>query len=153
MFYLLKSGSGSKSKVIHVPGIRSSFSFFGHIFMDNQTDLQEVEKKLILEHESAHIEQYHWVDILLAQIVCSLQWFNPFAWMYLHSVKQNQEFLADRSIIEKGYSPVVYYAVLINNTFQPSFKSRSRGKSFCFLYRKSDRRRQKKIQYHTNRTR
>ncbi|MDR1611073.1 MAG: hypothetical protein LBS08_06155, partial [Candidatus Symbiothrix sp.] len=112
------SNSGKKPKVIYVSGIQSPFSFFGYILMDSQTQLQDIEKELILAHETAHVEQRHWVDILLAQLVCTFQWFNPFAWLYLSAVKQNHEFLADRSVIDKGYSLPVYQAVLINNTFK-----------------------------------
>ncbi|MDR2622216.1 MAG: TonB-dependent receptor plug domain-containing protein [Dysgonamonadaceae bacterium] len=112
------SNSGKKPKVICVPGIQSPFSFFGYVFMDSQAPLQDIEKELILVHETAHVEQRHWVDILLAQLVCVFQWFNPFAWLYLNAVKQNHEFLADRSVIGKGYSLPVYQAVLINNTLK-----------------------------------
>jgi TonB-dependent SusC/RagA subfamily outer membrane receptor len=110
--------SGKKPKVIYVSGIQSSFSFFGYVFMDSQAESQDIEKELILAHEIAHVEQRHWVDIVLAQLVCVFQWFNPFAWLYLSAVKQNHEFLADRSVINKGYSPAVYQAVLVNNTLK-----------------------------------
>ncbi|GHT61373.1 hypothetical protein AGMMS50239_12160 [Bacteroidia bacterium] len=110
--------SGKKPKVIYVSGIQSSFSFFGYVFMDSQAESQDIEKELILAHEMAHVEQRHWIDIVLAQLACVFQWFNPFAWLYLSAVKQNHEFLADRSVINKGYSPAVYQAVLLNNTLK-----------------------------------
>lgn len=110
--------SGEKSNIIYIPGIQSSFSFFGYVFMDPHAGLQNIEKKVILAHETAHVEQLHWIDVLFAQLVCVFQWFNPFAWLYLNAVKQNHEFLADRSVIEKGYPPAVYQAVLINSTFK-----------------------------------
>jgi TonB-dependent SusC/RagA subfamily outer membrane receptor len=100
--------------VIEVAEIQSSFSFFGYIFMDKSVRLSEVERQLILEHETAHIKQCHWMDLLFAQIVCILQWFNPFAWLYLRAMKENHEFLADRSVLRKGNSPAVYHATLIN---------------------------------------
>jgi TonB-dependent SusC/RagA subfamily outer membrane receptor len=100
--------------VIEVAEIQSSFSFFGYILMDKSVQRSEVERQLILEHETAHIEQRHWVDLLLAQTVCILQWFNPFAWLYLRAIKENHEFLADRSVLRKGNSPAVYHAALIN---------------------------------------
>jgi TonB-dependent SusC/RagA subfamily outer membrane receptor len=127
------SNSGRKPKVIYVSGIRSSFSFFGYVFMDSQAGLWDIEKELILAHETAHVGQRHWVDILLAQFVCVLQWFNPFAWLYLSAIKQNHEFLADRSVIDKGYSPAVYQAVLINSTFKvPVFAFTN---SFAYYYK------------------
>jgi TonB-dependent SusC/RagA subfamily outer membrane receptor len=86
--------------------------------MDKTTPLSEVEKRLILEHETAHVEQHHWVDLFLSQLVCALQWFNPFVWLYRNAVKQNHEFLADRSVLQKGNSPAIYHATLINYTFK-----------------------------------
>ncbi|MDR1222472.1 MAG: hypothetical protein LBL07_06285 [Tannerella sp.] len=100
--------------VVEVAEIQSSFSFFGYIFMDKSANLSEVERRLILEHETAHVEQRHWMDLLLAQIICILQWFNPFAWLYLQAVKENHEFLADRAVLRRGNSPAVYHAALIN---------------------------------------
>jgi TonB-dependent SusC/RagA subfamily outer membrane receptor len=106
-------------KIIDTHNIKSSFSLFGYVFMDMRSGMSsDVEKQLILEHEKAHIEQKHWLDIVLAQIVCTLLWFNPFAWLYLSAVKQNHEYLADRSVLKQGHSPAVYNAVLVNSTFK-----------------------------------
>jgi TonB-dependent SusC/RagA subfamily outer membrane receptor len=109
--------SNMKPPVIEISEIQSSFSFFGYVFMDKTATFSEVEKRLILEHETAHIEQHHWIDLLLSQMVCALQWFNPFVWLYRDAIKQNHEFLADRSVIQKGNSQAVYHAALINYTF------------------------------------
>jgi TonB-dependent SusC/RagA subfamily outer membrane receptor len=113
-----KTRFNTKPPVIDASGIQSSFSFFGYVFMNKEIELSEVEKRLILEHEKAHVEQLHWIDLLLFQIVCTLQWFNPFVWLYGSAIKQNHEFLADRSVIEKGNSQAVYHATLINYTFK-----------------------------------
>jgi TonB-dependent SusC/RagA subfamily outer membrane receptor len=113
-----KSKTNTKPPVIEIPQIQSSFSFFGYVFMDQTTPFSEVEKRLILAHETAHVEQHHWVDLFLSQMVCALQWFNPFAWLYRNAIKQNHEFLADRSVIQKGNSQAVYHAALINYTFK-----------------------------------
>ena len=109
--------SGEKPGIIFTSDAKSPFSFFGYVFTNPESQLQDIEKELILAHETVHVEQRHWIDILLAQLVCVLQWFNPFAWLYLNVVKQNHEFLADRSVIDKGYSPAVYQAALINSAF------------------------------------
>jgi TonB-dependent SusC/RagA subfamily outer membrane receptor len=108
----------AKSRIIDTPETPASFSVFGYIFMDKTSILSDMEEKLILEHESAHAEQRHWVDSLFAQMVCCFLWFNPFAWLYLHAIKQNHEFLADRYVIGKGNSQAVYLATLINYTFK-----------------------------------
>ncbi|MDR2145998.1 MAG: carboxypeptidase-like regulatory domain-containing protein [Tannerella sp.] len=106
------------SHIIDVQGIQSSFSLFGYVFTDVRSMTSDMEKNLILEHEQAHIEQKHWIDVALAQIVCTLLWFNPFAWLYLAAVKLNHEYLADRFVLGNGHSRAVYNAALINNTFK-----------------------------------
>jgi TonB-dependent SusC/RagA subfamily outer membrane receptor len=113
-----KSHSHTKPPIIEIPEIQSPFSFFGYVFIDKTSKLSDVEKKLIVAHETAHVEQYHWIDLFLSQIVCALQWFNPFAWLYRNAIRQNHEFLADQSVIRKGYSQAVYHAALINFTLK-----------------------------------
>jgi hypothetical protein len=103
-------------KVIETPAFKSSFSVFNYIIINSTAETSAVEKKLILAHELAHVKQRHWVDLLICQLFCALQWFNPLAWMYLHMVKQNHEFLADQVVLQQGNSAAVYRATLINHS-------------------------------------
>ena len=105
-------------KVITTPVFKSSFSVFNYIFIDISSGTSEIEKNLIIEHELAHVKQYHWADLLISQLTCALQWFNPFAWLYLHAIKENHEFMADEAVLQKGNSPAVYRAALINHSLQ-----------------------------------
>nr|WP_068891181.1 M56 family metallopeptidase [Pedobacter panaciterrae] len=103
-------------KVVRTPVFKSSFSVFNYIIIDDSSESSDIEQKLILEHEQAHVRQFHWVDLLVAQLFCALQWFNPFAWMYLSAIKQNHEYLADCAVLEQGNSAVIYRAALINHS-------------------------------------
>ena len=105
-------------KLIATPVFKSSFSVFNYIFIAISPDTSEKEKTLIIAHELAHVKQSHWVDLLLAQLVCALQWFNPFAWLYLHAIKENHEFLADAAVLQKGNSVAVYRAALLNHSLK-----------------------------------
>ncbi len=53
----------------------------------------------ILVHEKVHISQGHTVDLLLAELMLVVQWFNPFAWLYRKEIENNLEFLTDDSVI------------------------------------------------------
>lgn len=64
-------------------------------------------------HEYVHVRQKHSVDILLAEILCLLQWFNPFAWMLRKYIRQNLEFLADNEVIRHGIAPREYQLLLL----------------------------------------
>lgn len=103
-------------KVIETPVFKTSFSVFNYVIIDNSAETSTLEKKLILEHELAHVKQYHWADLLICQVFCAVQWFNPLAWIYLHVVKQNHEFLADQAVLQQGNSVAVYRAALINHS-------------------------------------
>ncbi|RZK71779.1 MAG: M56 family peptidase [Pedobacter sp.] len=102
-------------RLVNTENFKSSFSVFNYIFMDRSADLSSIEKELILSHELAHVRQHHWADLLLAQLFCTLQWFNPFAWLYLKEIRENHEFLADQAVLAQGTSAAVYRAVLVNH--------------------------------------
>ena len=71
------------------------FSFFNMIFLPDGENNQ-----MIIEHEMAHVRQFHWFDLVLAEIVSVLLWFNPFVILYKKSLKLQHEYLADTSVIK-----------------------------------------------------
>ncbi|TCC98295.1 M56 family metallopeptidase [Pedobacter psychroterrae] len=107
--------SGDGYRLVQADDFKSSFSFFNYIILDGSDELSATERKLVMEHERAHVKQQHWADLLLAQVVCALQWFNPVAWLYLQAIRQNHEFLADEAVLQQGNSPAIYRAVLVNH--------------------------------------
>ena len=89
------------------------FSFFNLIFINpkfhKQNDLQD-----ILNHERVHIDQNHWVDLLIIELLTVIFWFNPFIWLFERSIKQNHEYLADQGVLTRGLDLKRYQALLIN---------------------------------------
>ncbi len=85
-----------QDKLTHVKTAKtiSPFSFFKHIFYNPEL-FKRSDLKIILNHEKVHATQLHSLDILLAELVMILQWFNPIIWWYRKSMKENLEFLAD----------------------------------------------------------
>ena len=90
----------------------ASFSFFSYVFVNPSTT--DIETKEIVNHESQHIEQWHWFDLLLVELLCMLQWFNPFVWIYAHLIRQNHEYLADEKALQRTSNPAIYQATLLN---------------------------------------
>jgi len=82
-------------------GLKTPFSFFRRIVLDS-SQYSETELQEILLHESTHVEQNHSVDTVLAELMCALCWFNPFAWLLKTEIRMNLEFLADRSVLSSG---------------------------------------------------
>jgi hypothetical protein len=99
--------------VFALPYPMAPFSFgrsiFVHPSVRNMPDFPR-----ILDHEQAHIHQYHTLDILLTQVVLLLQWWNPIAWMLQRSIRQNLEFLADQSVIDQGVELRQYQYLLLH---------------------------------------
>jgi TonB family protein len=91
----------------------SPFSFFNLVFIRKE---YYVDGKLtpVLTHEKVHIRQFHTLDLLLAEIVTIIQWFNPFAWLLGRSIKSNHEFLADEGVLKEGFLKRDYQTLILN---------------------------------------
>ncbi len=89
-----------------------SFSFFNTVFL-RESGLPASDTDRILTHELAHVRQGHSFDILLAEILTVIQWFNPFVWPYRRSLRETHEYLADRAVIAQGCSPARYQLLLV----------------------------------------
>ena len=83
------------------------FSFFHWIFI-HPTSHTEDELSEILTHEQTHANQWHSIDVLVSEIVCTLCWFNPFAWLMKREIRTNLEYLADNRVLETGHDSKAY---------------------------------------------
>jgi hypothetical protein len=98
--------------------LESSFSVVNYVFLATPAVTSAQEKSLILEHELAHVKQYHWVDLLVLQLFSVLQWFNPLVWLYGKAIQANHEFLADQTVLANGNSAARYRATLVNQSLK-----------------------------------
>ena len=88
------------------------FSFFNYIVY-NPKLYNGTELKSILAHEKAHCEQKHSFDILISQVFTILLWVNPLSFMYHNKIRQNLEFLADASAMNRIPSKKSYQYTLL----------------------------------------
>jgi len=107
------SDQGMKLYEVNAPII--PFSFGNSIFINRElhtaAELQE-----IIRHEFVHIRQRHSIDILWTELLCLLNWFNPFAWMLKKAIRQNLEFIADQEVLEHGIPKKEYQYLLLKVT-------------------------------------
>lgn len=89
------------------------FSFFHFVFINLQY-INTDELDNIIAHEKVHIQEHHWFDLLLSELISIVFWFNPFVWLIDRSIKQNHEHLADDGVIAQGYSIGRYHSILLN---------------------------------------
>ena len=88
------------------------FSFGNSIFI-NQSQHEEQEIKEIIRHEFVHVRQKHTIDIIWSELLCALNWFNPFAWLLRKAIRQNLEFIADHNVLESGMDKKQYQYLLL----------------------------------------
>ena len=79
----------------------------------SRKDYESEDSKMIIEHEQAHIRCLHSTDVILAQIVCALQWFNPAAWALKRSLQEVHEFEADATVLADGFNEQRYQICLV----------------------------------------
>ena len=106
-------------KIIETTKNVSPFSFFKYIVY-NPTQFSPAEIQQLLKHEETHVLQKHSLDMLLAQILVCVQWFNPFAWGYKKVITQNLEYLADKEA--KFTLTPKNYAYLLLKTTKPNYE-------------------------------
>ena len=102
----------SPVKLIRTADYTDSFSFFSFVFIN--PSVTDVEMEEILNHEMVHVRQKHWIDLVLAGVLCMLQWFNPVVWIYARLIRQNHEYIADEEALQRTSDPAVYRATLLN---------------------------------------
>ena len=90
----------------------SPFSFFKWIVYNPSLHSQK-ELDAILEHEKIHSKQKHSLDIVFMELFLCLQWFNPVAWLYRKSLKENLEFLADANVQKADITKKEYQYILL----------------------------------------
>jgi len=86
-------------RIVELSGDKAPCSFGNNIFINPEKYDWDTYSQILL-HEKIHIQQGHSLDILIAELVLVVQWFNPFAWLYRTELENNLEFLTDSSVLE-----------------------------------------------------
>jgi len=77
----------------------------------------------IATHELKHVACHHWIDLLIAQMVCIINWFNPAAWLMRDELMLVHEYQADMAVIDSGFNPQQYQLLLIKKAVGARFPS------------------------------
>jgi len=121
---LLLSGKREGRVVVYKSGSPDCFSAFGHIFISNSVPGDEASR--MISHEMKHIRLRHHVDLLLASLTESVQWFNPAAYLMRRSLQALHEYEADNKCITDGEDPRSYQELLVTSVFRtrtPAFSN------------------------------
>lgn len=96
------------------------FSFGNAIFINQQMHSQ-AELQEIIRHEFVHVKQKHSIDIIWSEILCVINWYNPFVWLLKKAIRENLEFIADDQVLQNGIGKKEYQYLLLKVTGNNQF--------------------------------
>lgn len=94
------------------------FSFFNYLFITNDLLNQREDSEKIIQHELAHIEGKHSIDVLVLEIIGIVFWFNPMIYLYKKDLQDVHEYLADLEVTK--YTSIKKYGHLLMRQALPS---------------------------------
>lgn len=106
------------------------FSWRNTIVM-SRTDFEE-NGDVIITHEQAHVHLHHSADVMIAQLFCAIQWFNPAVWMLKRNLLEVHEFEADAAVLGYGYDSTRYQICLLRCALQTRYPVSSNSFAHCF---------------------
>ena len=124
----------NKKCFVHTNNQLNCFSWMNDIYFPcDFNKWNEEEIQMILSHEEAHIHFHHFLDLVLIQVLCIFQWFNPAIWYWKLELRRIHEYEADYHVVSNtGIKKKSYEHFLLrvsnDNTFfgnVEGFKSES----------------------------
>ncbi|HNP19457.1 MAG TPA: M23/M56 family metallopeptidase [Fulvivirga sp.] len=106
-------------KIICSDRITQPLSMFRSIYMPKQGGVKLPNE--ILLHEKVHVEQWHFIDLLIVELVAVVFWFNPFIYLYKRSIRLNLEYLADRNVLKQGTNLWQYQSTLLSQAINKNY--------------------------------
>ncbi|GAB4000527.1 hypothetical protein GCM10028807_53790 [Spirosoma daeguense] len=98
--------------LVHTEQVDSPFSFFNWVVLNmHQHTTGELEQ--ILRHERVHVRERHTLDMLGTELVCTVFWFNPAAYLFRQLLHQTLEFRADYVVLQEGVDAKTYQYNLV----------------------------------------
>ena len=99
---------------------QGSFSFFRYAFFPSENVDPD-----IMRHEMSHISHHHSWDILFAEVMMILQWFNPFIYLYKKELQSLHEYQADRDVVATGVDKKNYMMLILQQCTAVDFSGMS----------------------------
>lgn len=144
---------GNNRRLVLVDKSITPFNWFNYIVISKDDYVQN--GKEILVHEQAHINFRHSWDVILINILCCIQWFNPIIWLIKHDLQTIHEYEVDEEVVKSGVNIKKYQLLLIKKAV--GSKSYSIANSLnhsnlkkritMMLLKKSNRTRQLRVVY------
>ncbi|MBC3784414.1 M56 family metallopeptidase [Spirosoma utsteinense] len=92
--------------------LTSPFSFFKWVVL-NPASHEPSELEQIMRHERVHVRAWHSLDMVAAELVSIIFWFNPAVHLFRQQVHQILEFSADQTVLAEGIDAKSYQYNLV----------------------------------------
>lgn len=92
----------------------SPYSFMGRVFLGDPAMYTPQELTYIIQHEAAHSNRKHWLDLWTIQLTCMFCWFHPLIWRYRYLLQMQHEYEADE--VAAHNDPYTYGHFLLQQT-------------------------------------
>ncbi|XWW46883.1 M56 family metallopeptidase [Fibrella sp. USSR17] len=108
--------------LVKLPGNGLPYTFLHYLFISSDAYEQGKIEAELLDHELAHIQQRHSLDVLLVEIVLCFCWFNPLVFWLKRAMQRNHEFLADEAVNQTYLNVPGYQHLLLSKVASASPK-------------------------------
>lgn len=108
--------SCDRFRIVTTPRTLPPFSFLSWIVIPSHINHDHPSYEKMVQHELIHCRQYHSLDLFIGELLISLQWFNPFAWLLRKSISENLEYLVDEEMLRAGTNAKAYQYSLLSLT-------------------------------------
>ena len=131
-------------RMLRQPKPTDAYSFFRKI----QIGAAYANNKAIARHESTHANQLHSADIMLAELMMIINWFNPVVYYYRRSISNIHEYIADQCALDAASGTREYAVMLLNQALNvpvnklvnPFFNDSSLKQRIIMLYKNKSNR-------------
>lgn len=108
----------------------SPFTFFHVLFVPHNMG-ENKNADALKTHEMSHARELHSLDLICFELTGILLWFHPSVWQLKKQCLLNHEYLADASVMKKGYAmsdyrfalvdaAIRFHGVVLGNSFNQS---------------------------------
>lgn len=113
-----------------------TYSFLKWIFVDPELFDKTNDFTAVVAHEKIHATEGHTYDLILAELLTVIQWFNPFAYLLKKTIQENHEYITDQEVISNHQDPKSYQLLLLEHSSIIKSNSLTHNFSYSLLERR-----------------
>lgn len=98
--------------VIESDSIRQPLNWMKYIVMPKEW--LDKNNSAVWQHENFHARKWHSIDLLISDLMTTIQWFNPVMILFHKELALIHEYEADRAVIDSGADVHEYKLMLVN---------------------------------------